>query len=215
MSLILDALKKLEREKQAPDRGFLVVAHVPWATGSPGRGRWIALIAGVTLTAVVGAVFVVVARRSQASATAAVSPPAATGAPAPSVPAAAPPSYPVPAAASPSVSAPPLAPAPAAPVRSSAGEPRAPSPSSKPPLSSASSGALPTLPSAAPSGEGEAPGEADLRLNAISQQDGFPVAMLNDRLVREGDVFDGIRVIRIGEAEVEVEIDGKRRVVRF
>lgn len=55
----------------------------------------------------------------------------------------------------------------------------------------------------------------ELRLNAISQQDGRPVAILNDRLVREGDIFDGILVVRIGEAEVEVEVDGKRRIVRF
>jgi hypothetical protein len=55
----------------------------------------------------------------------------------------------------------------------------------------------------------------DLRLNAISQQDGRPVAILNDRLVREGDSFDGIRVLRIGEAEVEVEVGGVRRVIGF
>ncbi len=54
-----------------------------------------------------------------------------------------------------------------------------------------------------------------MRLNAITQQDGQPVAVLNDRVVREGDVFDGIHVIRIGEAEVEVEVNGKRRVIRF
>ena len=59
------------------------------------------------------------------------------------------------------------------------------------------------------------PSELELRLNAITQQDGRPVAVLNDRVVREGDVFDGIHVIRIGEAEVEVEVNGKRRVVRF
>ena len=41
------------------------------------------------------------------------------------------------------------------------------------------------------------------------------MAILNDRLVREGDIFDGILVVRIGEAEVEVEVDGKRRIVRF
>ena len=41
------------------------------------------------------------------------------------------------------------------------------------------------------------------------------MAILNERLVREGDVFDGIRVIRIGETEVEVEVGGKRRVIRF
>ena len=44
---------------------------------------------------------------------------------------------------------------------------------------------------------------------------GKPVALINDRLVREGDSFDGVRVLRIGEAEVEVEVRGQRRVLRF
>ena len=35
MSLILDALKKLEREKEMPDRGFLVLSHLPWSLGRP------------------------------------------------------------------------------------------------------------------------------------------------------------------------------------
>jgi hypothetical protein len=52
-------------------------------------------------------------------------------------------------------------------------------------------------------------------LQAISQRDGQPVALLSDRLVREGDSFDGIRVLRIGDEEVEVEVDGERRVIRF
>ncbi len=47
MSLILEALKKLEREKQAPDRGFLVVAHVPWPAGPTARSLW--LVAGLAL----------------------------------------------------------------------------------------------------------------------------------------------------------------------
>jgi hypothetical protein len=54
-----------------------------------------------------------------------------------------------------------------------------------------------------------------LRLNAISQRDGRPVALINDRLLFEGDSFDGVKVLRIGEAEVEVEVHGKRRVLRF
>ena len=41
------------------------------------------------------------------------------------------------------------------------------------------------------------------------------MALINERLVFEGDSFDGIRVIRIGEAEVEVEVKGERRVLRF
>jgi hypothetical protein len=71
----------------------------------------------------------------------------------------------------------------------------------------------PKAPSPAPPADEEAAPE--LRLNAISTQDGRPVAILNDRLVREGDAFDGIRVLRIGEAEVEVEVNGRRVVVRF
>ena len=41
------------------------------------------------------------------------------------------------------------------------------------------------------------------------------MALINDRLLFEGDSFDGIKVLRIGEAEVEVEVHGKRRVLRF
>jgi hypothetical protein len=39
--------------------------------------------------------------------------------------------------------------------------------------------------------------------------------MINDRLVFEGDSFEGVRVLRIGDAEVEVEVHGQRRVLRF
>jgi hypothetical protein len=59
------------------------------------------------------------------------------------------------------------------------------------------------------------PASTELRLHAISRQDDQPVAVLNDRLVREGDAFDGIRVIRIGETEVEVEVRGQRRILTF
>ena len=41
------------------------------------------------------------------------------------------------------------------------------------------------------------------------------MALINERLVFEGDSFDGVRVLRIGEAEVEVEVHGTRRVLRF
>jgi hypothetical protein len=54
-----------------------------------------------------------------------------------------------------------------------------------------------------------------LRLNAISQRDGKPVALINDRLVFEGDSFDGVLVLHIGETEVEVEVRGRKRVLRF
>jgi hypothetical protein len=52
-------------------------------------------------------------------------------------------------------------------------------------------------------------------LQAISQRDGRPVAMLDDRLVREGDRFDGVAVVRIGEDEIEIEVEGQRRIIGF
>ena len=67
----------------------------------------------------------------------------------------------------------------------------------------------------APAAAETRPAPDDLRLNAITQRDGRPVALVNDRLVFEGDSFDGVRILRIGEAEVEVEVRGQRRVLRF
>jgi hypothetical protein len=53
------------------------------------------------------------------------------------------------------------------------------------------------------------------RLTVISERDGEPIALLNDRLVKEGDSFEGVTVIRIGTAEVEIEVDGERQTVGF
>ena len=177
MSLILEALKKLEREKQTPDRGFLVVAHVPWPAGAAGRSLWLGVAGALAIAGLLAALLL---RGREGRPPAAASQPVATMPEASAAPAAALPAFPSPA---------PLAPRPAAPLVAAAPLPRAPSPSPA--------------------------GEIELRLNAISQQDGRPVAVLNDRVVREGDVFEGIHVIRIGEAEVEVEVNGKRRMVRF
>jgi len=55
----------------------------------------------------------------------------------------------------------------------------------------------------------------DFELQAISAQNGQPVAMLNDRLVHEGDTFDNVKVVRIETDEVEIEVAGHRRVVKF
>jgi hypothetical protein len=181
VSLILEALKKLERDKQAPDRGFLVVAHVPWASGATGRSWWLGVTA---LLGIAGGVITFSLLRGRegrpapATAPLIVATPAAIVVPQPTL------------GTSPSPPrATPRAGAPLSPPDAIASPPPQPSPS---PL-----------------------GEVELRLNAITQQEGRPVAVLNERLVREGDIFDGIHVIRIGEAEVEVEVNGKRRIVRF
>jgi hypothetical protein len=52
-------------------------------------------------------------------------------------------------------------------------------------------------------------------LQAISSRDGKPIALVCDRRVREGDAFDGVTIVRIGDAEVEVEWKGQRSILRF
>jgi hypothetical protein len=177
--LILEALKKLDREKQLPEKGFLVVAQAGWPARDASRGPWIVagLLAGLALAAIV----LLPRPESRPS----PAPPRA-GASAPA-PVAAVPTRPV--ATRPSA---PAATLPAAPVQVLTEPVLRPAPAATPP------------PSAAP-----------LVLQAITQRDGRPLALINDRLVREGDELEGVRVIRIGEAEVEVEVAGKRSVLRF
>jgi len=194
VSLILEALRKLERDKDAPERGFVVMAHVPWAQGGRGRSRLVG-IAVLTLAVAAGALALALWRggpgkRAGGDANPVASPPA--------VP---------PSGANTSGSAPAR---PAFESRALAIESLghvAPSPPVSPsPVASTSPSTAPMPPpTTAP----------ELRLNAISRQDDQPVAVLNDRLVREGDAFDGIRVIRIGETEVEVEVRGQRRILTF
>jgi hypothetical protein len=203
VSLILDALKKLEREKEMPDRGFLVLSHLPWALGSRHSFTVLALILlGFGLLAG-GGLGLWIATRGKAPAA-----PAASPAAKPSASSDLPANRPVPDVAAP-------------PPRSSA----APSPvgapeASRPSPASGGQERSPARPRDAaegspPAGAAPDPARVEFRLNAITVQDGHPVAILNDRLVREGDSFGGIRVIRIGEAEVEIEVRGERRLIRF
>ena len=72
----------------------------------------------------------------------------------------------------------------------------------------------PLRPPPRPAAVKPAPG-TDLQLQAIGERDGKPVAVLSNRLVHEGDAFDGVTVVRIGADEVEIEVRGRRRVLRF
>jgi hypothetical protein len=56
---------------------------------------------------------------------------------------------------------------------------------------------------------------AGLQLQAISEHEGQPVAVLSNRVVHEGDHFDGVTIVRIGVDEVEIEVRGTRRTLRF
>lgn len=54
-----------------------------------------------------------------------------------------------------------------------------------------------------------------LELQGTSVIDGNPVAVISDQRVFEGDLIEGARVLRIGEREVELELEGKRFVLRL
>ena len=187
MSLILDALKKLEREKDAREPGVLVVGSVPWGARARSRLPLVVALMGTVLVALVA--FALWPRDRAARPVTPPPPPVSSPVPAPTpVSPPEPRRLPVPPAESPPTKAP-------APERAPAGDDVA---------------ATSPVPSRA-----GAPGADDLRLNAISRRDGRPVALINDRLVFEGDAFEGVKVLRIGEAEVEVEVRGERRVLRF
>jgi hypothetical protein len=204
VSLILEALKKLEREKGTPERGFLVLAHLQRPLQGKGRG-WLLIAAGLGLAAVVGLGLVV--WRWQGDRSRAADGPAGNGVAQP----AAAPAAAVPAPARPGWTTP-LSPQSAVgPARTAAPSPRA----AVAPARHAAPSPAPADPTERTSSLEADRAAPDLRLNAISHQDGRPVAILNDRLVREGDAFDGIRVLRIGEAEIEVEVGGVRRVIGF
>jgi hypothetical protein len=184
VSLILDALKKIEREKDAREPGVLVVGSVPWGARARSRLPLVAALMGTALVALLA--FALWPRDRAARPVTIPSPPV---------------SSPVP---------PPTPPVPRRPQVPPAESPPTEAPASEPAPAGDDVPATSPVPSRA-----GAPGADDLRLNAISQRDGRPVALINDRLVFEGDAFEGVKVLRIGEAEVEVEVRGKRRVLRF
>ncbi len=234
MSLILDALRKLEREKDPRAPGVLVVGSVPWGETSRARRVVFVGLAAAALALAVGVGWLL--RATPAPPSAEAPPPATTPtlavqpAPTPVPQPAAPPLAWAPQATLPP--APPIRISRPAPTRDAvspkaapetardedvasgpvaADAPTAVEPAAQPPperieVAPAATEADPSVPAPAPDG---------LRLNAISKRDGRSVALINDRLVFEGDSFDGVRVIRIGEAEVEVEVEGERRVLRF
>jgi hypothetical protein len=252
--LILEALRKLEREKQSPDAGLVVVGHTPWTGGSPGGSRP-ALVALAVVLVASGIGFGVWLGRTPApvptaSTALSVAPPAqplesaATTATPPSVVGATVES-PVP---GPQIAMPPQADStrPGTPPRAAPGtsmtrvEPSSAGGGQSVPSTTLPVGALPpvtgddrtparTAPARTPAApivdaerevDQEPPAAAhasrgELRLQAISQRDGHPIAVINERLVREGESFDGVLVVRIGKAEVEVEVGGRRRTLIF
>lgn len=193
MSLIFEALKKLEREKQAPERGILVVGPSQWAGGGA-RVRLGVVAAGAVALVALGVVIGALLRRpAQEPATPATAAPAA----APVAPA------PVTTPAATLDLGPAPAPRPAAPAPVVAPRPDAPSVAPR------------TAATARP--EAAKPQDLTLTLQAVTEQDGVPVALINDRLMRVGDAFEGVKILSIaaGAVEVEIEATGERRVLSF
>ena len=189
MSLILEALKKLDREKKAPDRGFLVVGAVPWPAPRP--RQWTPLLLVVAVGAAAGsALWLAWRARGHEEAPSHAVTPTTMAAAAPR------------AAAAPVVVAPPSTLPPLVEGRTRVPDAR---PAAERPAAEAG------RPAAAPAAEPA----AGLLLQAISERDGKPIAVLNSRVVHEGDHFDGVTVVRIGADEVEIEVQGHRRVLRF
>ena len=185
MSLVLEALKKLDREKGRDERGFVVMAAAPWPTRAARRWpAWAAL--GV---ATVGAIVAVIALRTPSAPSNPV-PPARTGVAVPAV------TTPTETARESATPAPRLPPA---------RVPRRPVVEREPTPVAA---VLPDVPATPPPDPGP-------RLQAISQRDGQPIAMIDDHLVRVGDEVAGMRVLAIREAEVDIEVRGRRATLRF
>ena len=197
MSLILDALRKLERDKERPDPGVVVLGPAPWPGLRSSRRGW---IVGLLAAAAVLAVAFTWLTRARTPGPDASSAPAAAASPVPM------PSPRTPQAVAATAAAP-VSGAPAAARAADLGPP---------------AGRRLVLPDAVTAADTTAAGrqdakpvQRDLQLMAISERDGRPIAIVSDHLVREGDSFDGVKIIRIGETEVEVEQHGRRRVLRF
>ena len=195
MSLILDALRKLERDRERPDPGVVVLGAVPW----PGLGRSrrrAALVASAALgLAVLAAAGLWLSRATTAKPGAVhpVTPTTTVAAPATATPSA---------QRTPSLAT--LGPPPAGRRLALPG-------------SAAATTDRPAHPAAAADEvqPAAAPPRDRLQLTVISERDGQPVAVISDHLVREGDSFDGVKVLRIGTTEVEVDDRGQRRVLHF
>jgi MSHA biogenesis protein MshK len=222
VSLVLEALKKLDREKGRDERGFVVMAAAPWPARAAARWpMWAAL--GVA-AASMAAVLVLRADRPAPAPPASLVP-AETAVPAGTHAIAAPP--PLPAVASVRTTAPETADRPAAASRRSlavtappAAAAAAAAPGSVlqpfPAPAVAADTAVAAATTVAPAAASTAPpAEPVLRLQAISARDGQPIAIVNGRLLRVGDEVDGARILAIRGTEVDVDVHGRRTTLRF
>jgi hypothetical protein len=195
VSLILEALKKLEREKERSNVPIITAGEAPWSGTRRSLPVWALGLGalGLVVLGAIGGASLLSDRSSPASRPAQ---------------AAAAPTVPAPPIAIPSLAPPPQASAVTAPrlrERSPEQEPVSPIPRA--------SAATPRPPAARPAAPVTAADEP--RLQAISERDGRRIALISDQIYFEGDRIGDIRVIRIGVGEVEIEWNKARRTLKF
>jgi hypothetical protein len=224
VSLILEALRKLERDRHTHERGFLVLAQPAWTpAGERAWTRGPALLGVAALAGgAVAAALLWPARPEPAPMPATAALPAS----APVTPSAA--------TAPPDARPLPAAPKPAPRARVAWPEDRAPAPKTAAPATATPRERTPVQAEPAqtdvavadaeePAPEApEAPEVSEaatvtgpLRLEAIAERDGQPVAVVSGQMVRVGDRIGAGTVVRIGTSDIEIETDGRRQVLRF
>lgn len=218
MSLIFEALKKLEREKARQASPIVTAGEAPWAPPSSRVPGWMLIGAAVALLVLgVGLGSWLRVRPAtetipRGEAADALEAPPAGLREAPAHSTALPP--------------PPAAPRPVRPdarreTRSVAAPPRPrPAAATTPPSAATTPRSVAKAPAAEPietrpdpAAVGGTSGEP--RLQAISERNGKSIALINDRVLFEGETAGDVRVIRIGPSEVEVEWKGRRRTLTF
>jgi hypothetical protein len=197
MSLILEALRKLERDRPRPGDpdGVVLLAPKPWPAPGVVWRRWVLVTALLAVLAgVLGFGAWLTLRPGDA-------------APGPA-------SHEKPSAVAPATASPALPdgvdPTPTPTVTTGEAVAPAPRAASQPqpakPATRAAAVPVPT-PTPAPSG---------FRLSAIGDHEGEPIAVINDRVVHVGDAVSGARIVAIDVAHVELELsDGRRQIVGF
>jgi len=220
VSLILEALRKLERDRHTHERGFLVLAQPAWTpTGERAWTRGPALLGVAALAGGAVAAALLWPARTQPPAV-----PATAALPAPvtlSAATVAPDARPLPATAEPAPRARVAWPEDRAPAPQTAAPAVTVTPRERPPAEAPATQAdVPVADAEEPAGEApEAPEAATvtgpLRLEAIAERDGQPVAIVSGQMVRVGDQIGAGTVVRIGTIDVEIETDGRRQILRF
>lgn len=225
MSLILEALRKLEREKQAADRpGFVVLPAASWGEGRSRAGLLFGLVllfavfTALGIGLYMGALRTARVREQVAQPTPATPLAPIDPLPAPSAARATPglittstPALPVP----PQVEQPATAALVVAPQTAPVGSPTTSLVAEPELMPDIPEGDPVATPVTAATPAAARPAGPALVLTAIGARDGRAVAVIDDRLVHEGDEYDGWRVITIGTDSVVVLYKGERRTLRF